>query len=308
MEQHVTDEQQVVIETNKVSKKKGFFTKLLKVSLAFLFMVPALIFWFLAAIVLVVVLSFSGGGEDNKCNVARVPVQGIIATTNNGLTGMLDLGPVTSADSIIEKINRAENDDSIVATIIDIDSPGGTPVAGDEIMRALLAATKPTVAVIRDRGTSAAYWAAAGTDYIVASPVSDVGSIGVTMSYLELASSTEYQGSRWIDISSGAYKDAGHPERVLSNVEREHFQNEVDEVHEYMVTQIASARDPLSREDLAALADGRAYLGTDALPLGLIDEIGGFEEAVQYLTNLLLPGEALTICPTSYGALEDLFY
>ena len=288
-------------------KKRFINGALFKTSFALLFMVPALLFWLTVIIVVLGVVVLSVEDED-ECNVARIPVQGIITTTDNGLSEIFGFGAIASADSIVDRIQQAEQNNDISAIVVDIDSPGGTPVGGDEIMKALLATSKPTVTIMRDRGTSAAYWVAAGTDYIVASPVSDVGSIGVTMSYLEFASSSDYQGSRWIDISSGEYKDAGHPERVLSEKEREHFQGQVDVVHEYMVDQISSARDGLSRDRLAELADGRAYLGAEALKLGLVDELGGFNEVEQYLDNVLLLGEPVVMCPVSFGGLEDLLY
>jgi protease-4 len=271
-------------------------TNLRQLSVSILLVVPAILFW---GVVLTVTLFVFGAiiRGDDTCTVARVPIQGILTTTDSGLGRLLGLGAVTSADTIKTYINNAEENDQIQAILLDIDSPGGTPVAGDEIMTALQLATKPTVAVVRDRGTSAAYWAAVGADYIIAHPVSDVGSIGVTMSYLELASSTENSGTRWVDISSGDFKDAGNPERALSQAEEAHFQGQVDTVHTYMVERIAEARENLSLEEVEALADGRAYLGKDALELGLIDMIGGFGDALDYLESRgTSQNETLELC------------
>ena len=305
MEQVQQVTQQVI--SRDTEQQKSFFSSVLKLSLAFFCFIPAFVFWISVLVIVFGVLVLSSEDAD-KCNVARIPLQGVLMATDNGLSGALGFGAVTSADSVVSDIVRAEEDEHIVAIVVDVDSPGGTPVAGDEIMQALHTTSKPTVAIIRDRGTSAAYWAAAGADYIVASPVSDVGSIGVTMSYLELASSTEYQGSRWVDISSGEYKDAGHPERVLKSKEQDHFQHEVDAVHEYMVNQIAEARDTFTRDELATLSDGRAYLGAEALSLGLIDAVGGFEKVLEYLKEVLWIDDTVVICPVSYGGLEDLLY
>jgi len=292
---------------SETQPKKNNKKNIKDLSIATLLVVPAFIFWASIATIVVGFIVIAVGDEE-ECNIARVPVQGVLMTTDNGLGMLLGMGSVTSADSIIEDIQEADNDERIKAIILDIDSPGGTPLAGDEIMKAIQSTVKPTVAVVRDRGTSAAYWAAVGADHIIASAVSDVGSIGVTMSYLELASSTDFEGSRWIDISSGEYKDAGQPERPLTQKEREHFQGQVDNVHEYMVDQIASTRDTLSREEVAELADGRAYLGAEALELKLIDEIGGFDTALSYFENGIFAGEENTLCPTKGGGLEDLIY
>ena len=134
-----------------------------------------------------------------------------------------------------------------------------------------------------------------------------MGSIGVTMSYLELASSTEKEGSRWIDLSSGEYKDAGHPERVLRDAEEEHFQGQVDDVHEYMVERISSSRDAISYDEVRVIADGRAYLGKDALEMKLIDELGGFKEALQYIQNVLsLNEDEVKLCSPEGDSLVEL--
>lgn len=291
------DEQQ-----NTKEKKNIWHT-----TFAVFFVVPALLFWFVFIIVLLGL--FDVLTNDEGCNVARIPLQGVLMTTENGLGNILDFGPVTSADSIVESIEKASEDETIEAIMIDVDSPGGTPVAGDEIMTALMEATKPTVAVVRDRGASAAYWAIAGADYIVASPVSDVGSIGVTMSYLELASSTENEGSRWVDISSGKFKDAGNPDRVLREEEQTYFKSQVDGVFEYMVERIAEGRKNLQKEEIEHIADGRAFLGSEAFSLGLIDEVGGFEVARKYLSGVLqIELDEVKVCTPERSGLGDLLY
>lgn len=288
--------------------KKSRNRTLWQFTIALLVMVPSLIFWSVVAIVLILVAG-SLVDDGATCNVARIPVQGILMTTGSGLDQIFGLNTIVSADSVIESIELAEEDEDIDAILLDIDSPGGTPASADEILSKLETTTKPTVAVVRDLGTSAAYWVAVGTDHIVASPVSEVGSIGVTMSYLESASSTEKDGSRWIDLSSGLFKDAGNPERTLAEDEEQYFQSQVDTVHRYMLDRIASARPQISREELEALADGRAYLGAEALPLKLIDELGSFAEALKYVATTLSKSEDdMVLCPVQGGGLEDLLY
>lgn len=291
----------------KVTKQSTKKSGVMYFVYAVLLVVPALFFWVICLIIFTTIASIFFD-DDEICTVARVPLQGVLMTTDNGLGDLLGLGVIRSADSVVESIETAESDDDIVAIVLDVDSPGGTPLAGDEIMRALRNAEKPVVAVVRDRGTSAAYWAMSGADHIVASPVSDIGSIGVTMSYLELASSTDNSGSRWIDLSSGSFKDAGNPERVLSEEEEEYFQGQVDSVHEYMVDRISESRSVLTKEELSKIADGRAFLGSEALELNLIDALGSFPEALDYVRSVLLVGDQreLILCPSESGGLGDL--
>ncbi len=267
---------------------------------------PAVVFWLTISVLFLGFMTLLNEDSEN-CNIARVPLHGIVTTTGGGVTQLLDLGALASADDFVENIQMAEDDDMIEAILVDIDSPGGTPVAGDEMMSALLATQKPVVAVIRETGASAAYWVASGADHIIASPVSNVGSIGVTMSYLETASSTDTEGSRWIDLSSGAYKDAGHPERPLRDEEVAHFKTQVDKVYEYMIDRIAGARKVFTRDEVVALADGRTYAGTEALHLKLVDALGGFDEARTWIAGQLgISPESAVFCAPAGGGLSDI--
>lgn len=277
---------------------------------ALLVAIPAMVFWLLVSLVLVGVGALALLPEtDNECTVARIPLHGVLTTTDGGAGALLEYGGIISADTVVQRIHDAENDDSIRAIMLDVDSPGGTPVAGDEIMQALTEAKKPTVAVVRDLGASAAYWAIAGADHLIASPVSDVGSIGVTMSYTELAGENKENGSRWIGIASGSFKDAGNPERPLTEDERTYFQTQVNTVHDYMIDRISAARTALSRDELALLADGKAYIGKEAKVLKLIDELGGFTEARAYLAGVLGESfDSVTLCDPVGGALTDLLF
>jgi len=277
----------------------------LRFLLALVIGLSALLFWLVLALILVGVMS--AVNHSNTCNVARIQIHGILTTTDNGFTELLGAGSLTSTDSIIDQLQRVTADDSVRAVVLDVDSPGGTPVAGDELMQAIASMDKPTVAVVRDLGTSAAYWAIAGADRIIASPVSEVGSIGVTMSYLEEAGAKEKEGSRWVGISSGTFKDAGNPDRPLAKEEQAYFQDQVDTVHEYMVHRIVGVRGDLNEEDLTDLADGRAFLGSEALGRKLVDALGGFTDALAYIEDSLgmSAGDAV-LCAPEGSNLQDL--
>ncbi len=276
-------------------------------SIALFVGLPAFFFWCVTVLVLLVVIS-AFGEEEAYCNVARIPLTGIVTTTSDGFTHFLENGALSSADEFLASVRWAEEDSTVDALLIEIDSPGGAPVAADEMLSALLAVHKPVIAVVREVGASAAYWVATGADYIIASPVSDVGSIGVTMSYLETASSTDIEGSRWVDLSSGTYKDAGHPERTLRVEEQAYFKSQVESVHHYMVQRIAEARPVLSLEEVEALADGRAYVGTEALRLKLVDALGSFDEALVWVSEKIgKNADEVVLCDTYTSGLEALF-
>jgi protease-4 len=202
---------------------------------------------------------------------------------------MLSDKDVTSSESIVGAINSAKDDDRIKGVLIEIDSAGGLPVAGEEIANALKSLGKPSAAVIRQTGTSAAYWAATGADKIFASKNSDVGSIGVTMSYTENISTS----SKYIQLSTGKYKDAGDPNKPLTQDERNMFMHDLEIVHKNFVKDVSQNRG-LQEDKVKAIADGSSILGEKALELKLIDGIGSWTQAEDYLKEKI--GEKPEIC------------
>lgn len=200
-----------------------------------------------------------------------------------------------SSDDLLWAIKDADQNSDVSAIVLEIDSPGGSAVAGEEVAAAIKKATKPVVAVIRNVGASAAYWAATGADYIVASANSDVGAIGATSSYLESAQKNNKDGLTYVDLRSAPYKDMGDPDRALSSAEKVLWQRDLDIIHKNFVQAVAENR-KLDLAKVEKLADGSSMLGQMALDNGLIDKIGGHDEAIQYLVDQGVITEAQDVC------------
>jgi protease IV len=233
--------------------------------------------------------------SDGVCNIAVIPLHAEISS----YTYFDELGYevlTSSLDDFEAALRAAEEDPAIQGVIVSIDSPGGSGYAGEAMANALKRSALPSAVVVRDMAFSAAYWAATGADTIIASAISDVGSIGVTMSYLETVRQDEDNGLDYIEISSGPYKDAGNPSRFLTDEELAMFQADIDKDHQEFVRQVAINRG-MTTDAVAALADGSTRVGTDALALGLIDQIGDKETARTWLAEELGidPGDAI-IC------------
>lgn len=193
---------------------------------------------------------------------------------------------IVSSDQIVRFIENANKRDHIKGLIIEIDSGGGLPVASEEIMSALKRSTKPTIAVIRDTGVSGAYLAASGADRIYASEMSDVGGIGVTMSYLDHSKKHDEEGITYQQISSGKFKDAGSQDKELTDEERELLMRDVIETHRIFMRIVAENRG-LDTEEVEKIADGSSMLGQRAKELGLIDEIGDVYSARKWMAEEL---------------------
>lgn len=223
-------------------------------------------------------------------NVAIINIHGEIFTytLSSPLSIESDQEPAdaVSSEDIIAQIDAAKQNNSIKAIIVEIDSYGGSAVAAEEIMNALKSATKPVVAVIRNAGDSAAYLAASGADIIFASEMSEVGSIGVTMSYLDYSQNNLKEGIIYQQLSSGKFKDAGSQDKYLTAEEREIFMRDIKIIHENFVKYVAENRG-LDIEKVEKLADGSTMLGKAAKENGLIDEIGSMYEAELWIKNNL---------------------
>jgi len=189
-----------------------------------------------------------------------------------------------SSEEVAACVNDMQNDDNIKAVIVEINSYGGSPVASEEIMNALKGLDKPIAAVVREGAVSGAYLIATAADRIFASELSDIGGIGVTMSYLDYSQQNEADGIIYQQLSSGKFKDAGDPNRPLTDEEKELFMRDTKLVHEMFIRNVATNRN-LDIKKVRELADGSSMLGAAAKENGLIDEIGDRNSAENWLSE-----------------------
>ena len=234
--------------------------------------------------------------NDGSCNVFGIELRGDMVTYITPDSFDYDGNLIyneTSSEDIVFAIADAENDSSVKMILLEVDSYGGSPAAAEEVMMALKQAKKPTVVQIRQSGLSAAYWSATGADTIFASENSDIGSIGVTMSYLDYSEQNKKEGIGYVQISSGKYKDAGDPDRALTEEEKNLFMRDTKIIHENFIKNVAENRN-LDIDKVRELADGSSMLGEMALENGLIDRIGSFAEVKEYIKETI--GEEVDIC------------
>ncbi len=217
--------------------------------------------------------------ESLSGNVALIPIDGIILGSED--SGYL-FESVTSSLDTVELIEKADKNPNIKAIILEINSPGGSAVASEEIAKAVKKTNKTTVAWIREVGASGAYWVASSADYVIANRVSITGSIGVIASYLEFPGLLERYNVTYQRLVSGNYKDIGSPYKEMTDEERVIFQRNLDEIRDYFVGEVAKNRN-LNKKDVDKIANGLFYLGTEAKELGLVDELGGKDEVIIYI-------------------------
>ncbi len=244
-------------------------------------------------------LSWYGNKQPASCNVAAIKLYGDLvyypnesngASTGGSGDGSLDQ---TASEDIRQQVEAADANPEVKAILLQVDSPGGDPVAGEDVMDALKHASKPTVALVADQGASAAYLGASGAQTIFASANSVLGSIGVTQSYLDQTKQNEQNGLTWNSLVAGQYKDMGNPDVPLTQEEKTLLQRDLNIMHQNLIQWIAENR-KLSVASVTALADGSSMEGKMALQDGLIDKIGNIYDVENYLKGKI--GNDAVLC------------
>jgi protease-4 len=209
--------------------------------------------------------------------VAEVAVEGPI--TRDGGGGPLPTTPGgTPADDVVEQIEDADEDATVEALLLKLNTPGGQVVPSDDIRIAVERFDGPTVAYATDVCASGGYWIASACDAIYARDGSIVGSIGVIGSRVNAAELADRVGLKYERLAAGEYKDAGNSLTEMTEDEREYLQGLIDGYYEEFVERVTEGRD-LSDEQVRD-TEARVYLGDDAAAIGLVDELGT-KEAVK---------------------------
>lgn len=213
--------------------------------------------------------------ETGDGTIGVIPIQGVIQTGGDLQQNQIDPGT-------IRNLVQQASSDNVDAYVFEINSPGGAVVASREMARVVESIDKPTVCVFNDVAASGAYWTAMECDHIVADAMTVTGSIGAKRSYLEFSDLLNDYGIEYVNLTAGEYKEAGSPFKDLKEDEQEILQNQLDAVHEAFIEQVADGRN-MSIEEARQYATGRTFLGQEAYDRGLIDELGGREEAVSFI-------------------------
>ena len=213
--------------------------------------------------------------------IALIHIEGVIAgTSGGGLTGS-----AVTPENVLSQLRQAKSDRSVKAVLLRVDSPGGTVAASEEIATEVANVGKPVVVSIGDIGASGAYMVSSQADWIVASPGSNVGSIGVILEVANLEGLLDKLGVKFAVISAGEFKTIGSPYRSLTATETKMLQQQVDLVYGQFIDIVAAGR-KMPKSDVKKLATGMAWVGTQAKTYGLVDQIGTYNDAVAKAAEL----------------------
>ena len=195
-------------------------------------------------------------------------------------------GPILDVSRQLEWVDKIEGEDNIRGVVLRVDSPGGGAAASQELYEALkrLGKTKPIVVSMGSTAASGGLMVSMAGERVFANASTVTGSIGVRMDIPQLQKLMNTIGVGKETLTTAPYKDAGSPLRPLTEKERAYLDAVLRDMHSQFVSIVAQGR-KMTQEQAAALADGRIFTGREAREKGLVDEIGGMREAIDWLAE-----------------------
>jgi protease IV len=196
-------------------------------------------------------------------------------------------GVISDSLLITEQLDEFGRDDSIVAIVLRIDSPGGGVAASQEIYDAVIELKKKKKVVVSMGSVAASggLLIACAGDKIVANPGTITGSISAIMQFANFEELLKKIGLKSSVVKSGKYKDIGSPLRDMTHEEKEIIQDLVDDIYNQFVDVIVRDR-KMTREQVIKIADGRVFSGRKAVQLGLVDQLGDMAVAAKLASQL----------------------
>jgi protease-4 len=225
-------------------------------------------------------VSLSSLGLNRGPRIAVIYASGLISSGASNVDS--PTGQVIGSDTMVEWLRKARADDSIRAIVLRIDSPGGSAIASDVIWREIMLTRdkKPVIASMSDVAASGGYYIAMPAHAIVAQPSTLTGSIGVVLLRFVLDGTLKKLGVNIETVKQGAYADLFSPVRPFSPDERKRVGELMQATYDAFVEKAAAGR-KTTPERIDAIAQGRVWTGRQAKDLGLVDELGGLNRALQ---------------------------
>ncbi len=257
-------------------------------------------------------ISFVNLGKMNK-------VKGNTSISDNKIAVVYCVGDIVSgsgddetigSDRIAETIKKVREDDTYKALVLRVNSPGGSALASDVIWReiTLCKKVKPVIVSMGAVAASGGYYIAAPADVIVAEPNTITGSIGVFGMLINAKELLNNKlGVKIETVKFGEFSDLGSPDRPLTTAERQVVQNAIDRVYADFVKRVAEGR-KLTEAQVDSIAQGRVWSGIEAKQIGLVDEFGGLDRAIEIaVKKAKLSEHRVVSLPELKDPLEEVF-
>ena len=217
----------------------------------------------------------SGGGR-----IALVYAEG------NIVDGEGERGQI-GGERFSRELRRLRLDDSVSAIVLRVNSPGGSASASETIQREmrLAAKEKPVVVSMGSYAASGGYWISTYSERIYAEPMTITGSIGVYGVLFDIEKLAKDFGVTFDQVKTGVFADTMTISRPKTDAEMAMIQRAVDWIYDEFIAKVADSRN-MSRDQVQTIAQGRVWSGEEAMNLGLVDEIGGLDDAIKHAAKL----------------------
>jgi protease-4 len=224
-------------------------------------------------------VSRSDGADAAADQIAVVYAVGTIVRGKDAYSPLM--GRVMGSDSVIESLQKARQNKAVKAVVLRIDSPGGDGIASDLMWRELRLtdAKKPVIASMSDVAASGGYYIGMGCRRIVAEPSTITGSIGVVNAKFNMKGMYDWLQLRFETVKRGQWADMMDDTRAMTPAEWDRFRAMTRGFYDRFVQKAADSRKS-KYEQLEPFAQGRVWLGSEAIQHGLVDELGGLDAAL----------------------------
>ena len=247
-----------------------------------------------------------------KKNVPRDKSGNVIAVyyaygeIDGGSSASTDEG--INSEKVIKDLRKLKDDENVKAVVLRVNSPGGSAYGSEQIWYAVnqLKKEKPVIVSMGDYAASGGYYIACNADTIVAEPTTLTGSIGIFGMMPNAKGLTEKLGVNFDVVKTNPYADFGNLTRPMNDGEKGLMQMYVNKGYELFLTRCSDGRG-ISMEELDKIAQGRVWTGSTAKELGLVDELGGLDKALE-IAIAKAGVDAYTVMnyPKNEGFLESL--
>ncbi len=226
---------------------------------------------------------FKSPASSQKNTVAVIYVEGPILPGYSQPTFFGVINAAFSGD-ISKALEKAAESDTVKAVVMRVDSPGGSAQASETILNAAerVQAKKPLIVSMGDVAGSGGYYVSCGADAIFADDATITASIGVVGGKLVTTDLWNKLGINWVGYKRGANADMLNSDRPFSDSQKQVLHDYMQQVYEVFKGHVTKGRGDKLRKPIDDIAGGRVYTGKQALDLGLIDRIGGLQQAIEY--------------------------
>jgi protease IV len=243
---------------------------------------------------------------DIRPQIALVVVTGDMVLGNSARSWLA--GPdLAGSETVVAQLRRARLNPAVKAVVLRVDSPGGSAQAADIMWREvelIKKAGKPVIASVGHDAASGGYYLICGADRILAAPNSVVGSIGVLWGKFVLTGLYEKLGLATETVKTSPHADANSMARVWDSTETDVLQRHMDQFYDDFISKVASGRKK-TKAGVDSLGQGRIYTGKQALANGLVDRLGGLQDAIDEAAKCSGIGSARKAEVVPYSAQGD---